>query len=279
MPVITEIPSSSQTTSSQAPAADSLLALNSLTRLKNCTADGRISWSGPLIVLLSRTAFMLLAQGLFAIIFLIRGAAHPWFAAAPWWTVYATLIDFGCLALMWKFTRREGISLRALIGPIRLRYGRDFFLGLGLLALICPLFVFGGMLAMRLIYGAYPVDVFPGILGGRILPFWAVIYSRFVWWIIWSPTEEMTYAGYVLPRAQALSGRTWLAVLLVGFIWSIQHSFLPFLPEWHNFLWRFLAFVPGCFVLTLLYLHLRRLGPLIVAHWCMDIFATVMTLQ
>lgn len=279
MSLTTEIPSPSQAAGWQAPAADFLLSLNSLTELRKRVTDGRLSWTGPLIVLLSRTAFMLLAQGLFAIIFLLRGATHPWFAAAPWWSVYATLIDLGCLALMWKFTRREGISLRALIGPIRLRYGRDFFLGLGVLALICPLFVFGGMLAMRLVYGTYPVDIFPGILGGRILPLWALIYSRFIWWIIWSPTEEMTYAGYVLPRAQALSGRTWIAVLLVGFVWSIQHSFLPFLPEWHNFLWRFLAFVPGCFVLTLLYLRLRRLAPLIVAHWSMDIFATIMTLQ
>jgi len=279
MPVITETPSPSQATSPRALAADPLPALNSLADLQLRTADGRLSWTGPLVVLLSRTAFMLLAQGLFAAIFFLRSAAHPWFAAAPWWSVYATLIDLGCLALMWKFTRREGLSLRALIGPIRLRYGRDFFLGLGILAVVCPLFVIGGMLAMRLVYGAYPVDVFPGILGGRVLPFWALIYSRFIWWIIWSPTEEMTYAGYVLPRAQALSGRTWPAVLLVGFVWSIQHSFLPFLPEWHNFFWRSLAFIPGCFVFTLVYLRLRRLAPLIVAHWSMDIFATIMTLQ
>jgi membrane protease YdiL (CAAX protease family) len=139
--------------------------------------------------------------------------------------------------------------------------------------------VLGGLLAARLVYGVSQPDVFPGILGGRVLPLWAVIYSFSLWWMIWSPTEEMTYAGYSLPRAQALSGRTWVAVVLVGFWWAIQHSFLPFIPEWRNVVWRFLAFLPGVVVLLFIYLRTRRLAPLIVAHWSMDIIATVMTMR
>ena len=117
--------------------------------------------------------------------------------------------------------------------------------------LIFPLFVLGGLLSCRLIYGAYQVNAFPGILGGRILPFWAVVYSRFLWWILWSPTEEIIYNGYLLPRVQALSHRTWFAIVIVGFVWAIQHSFLPFVPEWRNFIWRFLAFVPGIVAMML----------------------------
>ena len=145
--------------------------------------------------------------------------------------------------------------------------------------MIFPFFVVGGLLSCRLIYGAFQVNVFPGILGARVLPLWAVLYSRSLWWMIWSPTEEMTYAGYVLPRLQALSGRAGMAVALVGFFWTIQHPFLPFIPEWHNFLWRFLAFAPGVVVMALVYLRIRRRAPLIVAHWAMDITATVMTMQ
>lgn len=253
--------------------------VNSLRRLRERVAQGQVAWPALLLVVMGRTALMLLAQGLVALIFRLRGATHPWLAAAPWWTVYGTLIDAGCLALLWKVTRKEGIRLRDLIGPIRWRYGRDFFLGVGVLAVVFPFFVLGGLFSARLIYGTYQPNVFPGILGGRVLPLWAVIYSFSLWWMIWSPTEEMNYAGYALPRAQALSGRTWAAVLLVGFWWAVQHSFLPFVPEWRNFVWRSLAFAPGCVAFLLIYLRTRRLAPLIVAHWSMDIIATVMTMQ
>ncbi len=254
-------------------------ARNSRHRLESRISQHRLSWIAPLVVLPSRTLFMLVAQGLVAVIFLLRGSANPWFAAAPWWTVYGTLVDIGCLALLWHYTRVEGITLRDLIGPIHLRYGRDIFLGVLVFLLVFPFFVVGGLLACKLIYGAYQVDAFPGILGGRILPLWAVIYSHAFWWIIWSPTEEITYNGYLLPRIQALSKRTWVAVVLVGFFWAIQHSFLPFLPEWKNFVWRFIAFVPGVIVFSLIYLRIRRLGPLILAHWAMDVIATFMTMR
>ena len=41
----------------------------------------------------------------------------------------------------------------------------------------------------------------------------------------------MTYQAYVLPRIQALSGRAWIAVVVVSFWWALQHSFLPFIAD------------------------------------------------
>ena len=239
----------------------------------------QITWNGPLIVMVCRTVFILLAQGVVAGILWWHGAREPWLEAGAYWTVYATLVDVGCLALLWKLTRAEGITIRDLVGPIRLRYGGDLLLGLVVLIIVFPLFVAGGSLAGRWLYGVYQVDVYPGILGARVLPIWAVLYSRYVWWIIWSPTEELTYAGYALPRIEALSGRKWIAVGAVSFWWTIQHPFLPFIADWRCFLWRFIAFVPGVIALSLIYLRMRRLTPLILAHWVMDIIATVMTLR
>ncbi len=251
---------------------------NSLPQLRMRLAQGQVTWTGLLVVLIGRTALMLIAQGLFALIFLARGVAHPWLAAAPWWTVYGTLIDAGCLGLMWKFTQAEGIRLRDLTGSIRWRYGWDFFLGVGVFAAVFPCFVVGGLLSAMLVYGTSQPNAFPGILSARVLPLWAMIYSFSAWWMIWSATEEMTYAGFALPRAQALFGRTWIAVALVGFWWAIQHAFLPFIPEWRNFVWRAVAFGPGCVAFLLIYLRTRRLAPLIVAHWAMDIIACTMTI-
>jgi hypothetical protein len=91
-----------------------------------------------------------------------------------------------------------------------------------------------------------------------------------LWWPLWSFTEELTYQGYSLPRLQVLTRHTWLAVSLVSFGWSIQHSFLPWINIRHA-AYLLMTFVPLTLVLQLIYLCLRRLTPLIVGHWLMDL--------
>jgi hypothetical protein len=58
--------------------------------------NGRLSWAGPLLMLIARPAFAIAAQAAVAGVFYFRGEAKPWPSAAPWWTVYGTLIDIGC---------------------------------------------------------------------------------------------------------------------------------------------------------------------------------------
>jgi membrane protease YdiL (CAAX protease family) len=93
------------------------------------------------------------------------------------------------------------------------------------------------------------------------------------WWLIWSPTEEMTYNGYGLRRVQSLTRSKPIAVLIVAFWWAIQHSFIPFMLDWKYVVWRFLFFLPGVVIACLIYLRLRQLAPLVLAHWGMDLMA------
>ena len=60
---------------------------------------------------------------------------------------------------------------------------------------------------------------------------------------------------------------------------ALQHSLLPFLPDWRSVLWRFLAIVPGVMVLMLIYLKTRRLPRPIMAPWLMEIGGALMTLR
>lgn len=253
--------------------------MNSQAELEGRVASGQITWAGPAIVMVGRSFFMIAAQALVATVYALRGHPSAWNAAAPWWSVWGTLVDIGCLTLMAKFTRAEGIGLRDLIGEIRLRRGRDFFLGIGCFLLMMVVFTASGLLAGKVVFGTLQMIPYPGLLSARRLPVWAVIYSFSIWWLIWSPTEEMTYNGYVLPRIQALTGSKWIAVLMVGFWWALQHSFLPLIWDWKYVLWRFLWFLPGVLVMTLVYLWMRRLFPLILAHWPMDVSAQIYTLN
>lgn len=217
------------------------------------------------------------AQALLALAYFSFHRPGPLHEAGRWWNVYGTLVDIGCLIGLRIYTRKEGIRLRDLIGQVRLRFGRDVFLGLGLFVLIFPCFIGGSMLAQRLLYGSMNSATSVYLTQLHALPIWAFVYSVALWWVISSPTEEATYQGYALPRLRALTGRTWIAMMIVGFWWAAQHAVLPFVPDSKYLIFRLLAFIPGVFVCMLVYLRTRRLGPLIVAHWSMDIVGAVMT--
>jgi hypothetical protein len=136
----------------------------------------------------------------------------PWHDAEPWLPVYGTLIDVGCLVLLWRLTRREGIDLFDLVGFQRARLVRDALLGLALIP-VSLVFIFAGTYAAGwIVYGA-PAP--PYFLGGLPLP--AAFYGVLVWPFVWGLTEQITYNGYLLPRFQILFRDTGVAIVVVAF--------------------------------------------------------------
>jgi len=243
---------------------------------------GRIGWWGPLALTAARTCLLLLVQAALALGFLLHGHPSPWRAQAAWWSVYATLVDIGCLLLLRRLAQREGIRLVDLFGVDRSHLGREVLWGLAYLLVIFPTAAQGGaMLASWLVYGTPQPDfarLAPGLLVARQLPPWAVGYSLSVFWLVWSPTEEVVYQAYCGARLRALTGRTWMTLALVGFWWALQHSVLPLVLEWRLSVFRFLQFLPLVLVMQLVYLRTRRLPRMIVMHWPMDLLAARMTL-
>jgi membrane protease YdiL (CAAX protease family) len=250
---------------------------NSFTQIEQRVAGGRLSFTGPLVLAALRPMLFFTVQGLLALGYFAIHRPGAWHEAGRWWTVYGTVVDIGCLIGLRIFTRKEGIRMRDLIGPLRLRGGRDVFLGLGIFLLVFPCIVGGSMLAQRLLYGSLETATSVYLTQLHALPLWAFVYSVTVWWVISSPTEEAIYQGYALPRLRALTGRTWIAMAVVGFWFAAQHALLPFVPDAKYLLFRFLQFVPAVLILMIIYLRTRRLGPLILAHWCMDILGAIMT--
>lgn len=86
-------------------------SLNPQPQIRGHFTLSRVTGTGPLLVVIGRSARLLIAQALFEGIFFFRGRPEPWLAAAPWWRIYGTLVDVGCLALLWKFTRSKGLAL------------------------------------------------------------------------------------------------------------------------------------------------------------------------
>src|SRR6266487_5286618 len=111
---------------------------NSVSAVKGRVSEGRISWAGPIFLLLARSTLWMTAQSLVALLFVVQHCPNPWRQACYWWSICFTLADLGCILGMRYFLRRERLRLRDLFGPIRLRYGRDVFQGIGYFLLFSP---------------------------------------------------------------------------------------------------------------------------------------------
>lgn len=255
-----------------------LASVNSLEAAQSRLLEGRIPRYGPMLMLLARPTLLLLVQRIVFTLFRQLNVPNAGVAIRSWWTVFGTVVDFGCLGLLIWLTRREGIGLRDLVGFAKSKLKFDIPLGLGIFVIVFPLTVFGGgMLAMLFVYGRLN-PTFPEGTYIRTLPLLAVLYSRILWWPLWSFTEEMTYNGYALPRLIALTRSPWLSVLIVSFFYSIQHSFLALAGLQYGF-YMFLTFIPLTIALELVYLRVRRLPPLIIGHWLMDMSSVLFMLQ
>ncbi len=250
---------------------DPALPVNSIECIQSRFAEGRIPRYGPVLVLVARSALILLAQGLTLLLLFFLNVPNATVMIRNWWPVYGTLVDVGCLAILLQLTRREGMHLLDLIGIIKSRLKTDIPLGIGLFVLIFPAAILGGgALGQLIVYGKLNPTFPQYAFNDRVLPLAALLYARLLWWTVWSATEEMTYSGYALPRLLVMTRSRWLSVAIVAFFFALQHSFLM-LAGWQFFLYMFLTFVPLSVAMLIAYLRIRRLPPLIVAHYLMDL--------
>ena len=118
----------------------------------------------------------------------------------------------------------------------------------------------------------------PAPVPGAGLPVVGSLYALIVWPVIWAFAEDNVYFGYALPRIEALTGRKWLAVVVVGLFAAVQHIFMPFRLEWQWMVSHFAGYVLGAIAYCLLYQRWRRLLPVHVSHWAINFVGVIMVL-
>jgi hypothetical protein len=226
---------------------------------------GTLTWGGPALMLFARAACAVAAQALVAAIFALQSSPTPWHDAEPWLPVYGTLIDVGCLVLLWRLTRREGMGVFDLVGFERRRLVPDTLLGFALIPVNLAFILAGVYATGWLVYGRLT-----GPFLFNSLPLPAALYGVLVWPFLWGLTEQMTYNGYLVPRFRLLFRSTSLAIACVAFAWSFQHVVMPLTFDAKFMVFRLLSPLPQSIFATLVYLRLRRLVPLAIAHALMD---------
>jgi len=76
----------------------------------------------------------------------------------------------------------------------------------------------------------------------RPLPSWALVVGL-LFPITSAFAELPTYFGYAMPRL--FNGKSaWLAYFVAAVFLSLQHCFLPLIPDWGFVLWRALMYLP-----------------------------------
>jgi membrane protease YdiL (CAAX protease family) len=240
---------------------------NTISSIENRYSLSGLSWWPVLLFLPARLVFAFIAQSLTAGWFALRGSANAWPEATAWWPVYSTLTDILCLFALGWLTRREGMRIPDLLGA----KGKDILKQLAwtpaYLLAVAPTALLANIITQRFYGTALP----PMITVVDLSPV-GELYSLLIWPIVWVITEELVYLGYLFPRIEVISGKTWVAVLVVIFFWGIQHLAMPFILEEKYLISRVLAATAAISSFPMVYvLGRRRLIPLIGVHYIADL--------
>jgi uncharacterized protein len=232
-----------------------------------------VGWPGPLVVCIVRLPLLLAGQVGLAGWFTLAGGAGPWSQALGYTNVHVPLVaDTATTLVIAWLVRREGRRLPDLFGFQRGRVGHDLLLGLGLAVPLVLLFQVAALASLLVVAGVHAFVHVPdgdGALPFMAPPLWVFWWSALVLPATASVAEELAYRGYALPRLAALTGRAWLAAVIVAVGFGLQHVALPLVDVWTS-LCRFVTTLVVGLALNALSLRLGRLLPLVVAHWVLD---------
>jgi hypothetical protein len=192
-------------------------------------------------MLFARSALFVALQLAVAFGAWLGGAASPVTEAARWWLWYVTAANVACVALLARFARAEGTTLRRLYGWSPATWKGD------LKWLALALFVSGPLaqgpntLLARLLWDD---PATPARLLFRPLPVAAVVPLLVLMPLTHAFAELPTYWAYAAPGLRRRGMGRWAAILLVGTVLSLQHAAMGFLPDWRFNLWHGVMFLP-----------------------------------
>lgn len=171
-------------------------------------------------------------------------------------------VDAITLAVLARLQRAAGRRLRDLVGPIRpvdIAWSMLVFLIVTVGFLVAT--YAGNLIAYR---GAPPVPT-----TAPTVPLWIALITLAVMPVTVALAEELAYRGYAQSALTARWGR-WSAVLTMALFFGLQHVPLS-LESPQAALARFITTALAGVMFGLLVWWLRRLTPLIAAHWLLNV--------
>jgi len=207
-----------------------------------------------------RTVLLFAGDGVIAA--LARLTGHDVGDALVYANVSVVVVDLVTLAVLARVLRRRQRTLRDALGAVRLR--RDLLVALPVSLLLLVAFVVASYAAnLAVFHGAPPLGASPRV------PLWLGVWSITVMPVTVGVAEELLYRGVVL---QALRTRfpAVVAVLVSSLFFGLQHAALSLGSPADTIARVLTTFLCGI-VFAVLALRLRRLLPLVIGHWVLDV--------
>ncbi|EWS80958.1 CAAX protease [Brachybacterium phenoliresistens] len=186
-------------------------------------------------------------------------AAH---ASLLYANALVVLVDLAALAVLAAALRAEGRSLLDLLRPWR---WVDLAWGALMLVILLIGFLASSFVANLLVYGGAP----PMPRSMPDIPLWVGLVAVLVAPLTIAVAEEAVYRGYAQPRLARRTG-TLLAVLAVAVVFALQHAGFA-LTSPADVAAKLLATLFAGLILGALMLWTRRIAPLILGHWGLDL--------
>lgn len=232
-------------------------------------------------LLISFIRLPLLILGAAATLGLLAVAGRPLaFPLAPdLASLYFIVVNAISLVILQRIVRREGRTVRDLLGFSRARLGQDILWGLLWIAVLYIPFVAAVIGTMALLYGPATFTSFERVFApaetsvvtfSPAVTLTLALVIAILFPLLNAPTEELYYRGYAQPALADATGKPWLGILIPTIGFSLQHLLLaPTLPGMLVYAVAFFVWGLGA---ALIYARQRRLMPLVVAHFCTNFF-------
>lgn len=198
-------------------------------------------------------------------------------------TIYFTVVNVICFILLHRILKKEGSSIKQLIGFRVESFGKDILYGfLWLFVLYIP-FVAAVMGTMYFMYGTDLINHFQTVFAGDMdyesltRPIWLLWFSACVSLIfpfLNAPIEELMYRGYAQPRFIIVYKKVWPGIIIPSIGFALQHVMLA--PSLQGAIVYLVAFFVWGIGSGIIYYKQKRLFPLVVSHFIVNIAFSVM---
>jgi membrane protease YdiL (CAAX protease family) len=173
------------------------------------------------------------------------------------------IVDLLALGVLAVAMRAEGRRLRDLFGRWR---WVDLAWGALLLVILVVGFLAAGFAANLLVFGGAPPA---STTSAPSVPLWVGLVAVLIAPLTIALSEEAVYRGYAQPRLERHLGRIG-SLLVVAVVFGLQHVGFA-LTSGPDVAAKVLTTVLAGVLLGGLWLWLRRLMPLVLAHWGLDL--------
>lgn len=223
------------------------------------------------ILLLSlRSIIFLFAQSAIALGLHLSGSERPFADAGAYWPLYPLVANAAVLPILHHGAKKRGLRFSDYLGVFSRLNGKEILEAAGMFLLVGAAATLPNVLGVTLLWGDPSIVnrlLFPG------LPLSLGIAALFM-----PPTQALCelpfYYGLCHDR---LNGPRKIAA--VAAFLTVQHAFLPFVPDLRYLLWRIISFAPIALVYGLLYVKRTRLRPyVLISHALLDLPVAIMAM-